>query len=82
MNKLHIHEILRNMQKNELSFSSKEEFIEHVTSNFGEDVQFFACSKEEMDATKAYDFLIRREKIIINKGKIMLSKDLSMCDEG
>ncbi len=82
MEDLHIHEILRHMQKTHKTFCSKEEFASYVEKTFGKDMAFFACSKERMSSNEAYEFLIKKGKIDVQNGLIGIADGMSMCDEG
>ncbi len=81
MENLHIHEVLRNLQVTNKTFSSKEEFASYIEETFGKDARFFACSAEGMDANAAYEFLIYKGKIIHDE-QIKLSPEMTMCDGG
>ncbi|PSM51493.1 DUF2492 domain-containing protein [Campylobacter blaseri] len=77
----HVHEILINMQSTNKEFESKKEFIDYIDNLFGKDCKFQACSSDNMDANSAYEFLIKKGKIMINdKNKISLHPDMEMCN--
>lgn len=81
MKQAHIHEVLIDMQDGNKSFADKKEFVEHVVKTFGKDCKFHSCSAESMDANDAYDFLIRRNKIVADEqNKITLHPSMTMCD--
>ncbi len=82
MNNLHIHEVLRMMLETRKTYSDSTEFTNDLTAKFGSDVRFFACSSKDINVESAYDFLLKKGKIVIDENsRIALSPDMTMCDE-
>ncbi len=82
MQSLHVHEILRKIQSLDKTFGSKEEFSSWIKDNFGENTTFFACSAENLSHKDIYEFLIFKEKIVDQNGRISIAPQMSMCDGG
>ncbi len=82
MNQLHIHEVLRMMQETQKSYLNKTDFMADIQQRFGAETHFYACSDSDMDASAAFDFLIRKGKIGINPQEaIAIDPQMTLCDD-
>ncbi len=76
----HIHEVIFLIEENNKLWLP-ENLIEAIAQTWGEDIQFSSCSGTAFPKEEALDFLLNRNKVIINKeGKIELHSTMKICN--
>lgn len=76
----HIHEVLFLFQEKQ-KFKNAEALHTCIKSRLGDDVAFVSCSNEPFEIDKVVDFLVQREKIVINNDdSLSLHPTMTMCD--
>ena len=76
----HIHEVIFLIENSTEQWNS-EQLIQAISENWGEEVQFGACSGGAFPKEQALAFLIERKKVVLSEdGKILLHPAMHICD--
>ena len=76
----HIHEVVFLIEKNNQKWSP-DDLIMAISNTWGSDVQFGSCSGNAFPKEYALDFLINRQKVVLNQeGKVELHPSMTLCD--
>ena len=76
----HIHEVIFLIEKNDQKWTP-EDLIAAIGNTWGTDVHFGSCSGTAFPKENALDFLIDRQKVVLNeKGKVQLHPTMNICN--
>ena len=76
----HIHEVIFLIEKNDQKWTP-EDLIIAIGNAWGTDVHFGSCSGSAFPKENAINFLIDRQKVIINEeGKVQLHHSMNICN--
>ncbi|MGF1636701.1 MAG: DUF2492 family protein [Cyclobacteriaceae bacterium] len=74
----HIHEVIHLIQHSEKAFNAIE-VAEEVGKLWGENVEFANCSGVTIQKEDAVEFLLKKNKILIESGKIVIHPTIKLC---
>lgn len=76
----HIHEVIFLVQKKG-KYENTASLHNDIIDTMGEDVQFSSCSNNTFSLDKVVEFLVDRNKIVVNTdGSIKLHPEMTMCN--
>ncbi|WP_281612524.1 DUF2492 family protein [Flammeovirga sp. SubArs3] len=80
MNTTHIHEVIFLVQDNDGVFTP-ETLVDAIAEKMGADIQFTSCSGVPFPKDEALQFLLDRNKVIVNAtGNVEVHPSMKMCD--
>ena len=74
----HIHEGVFLVEQHNGRWSAAE-LVENIARTWGPEVQFGSCSGTAFPKEQALDFLLSRQKVLIEQGKITLHPSMQLC---
>ena len=74
----HIHEVVFLVEQHNGQWSA-EELVENIAQTWGSEVHFGSCSGTAFPKEQALDFLLNRQKVLIEHGKITLHPSMQLC---
>ncbi|BDD08741.1 hypothetical protein FUAX_11730 [Fulvitalea axinellae] len=78
-NIMHVHQVIYMMQESGKTYEA-DELMGDIRKQFGDDVQFVACSGIPFPCDEVIPFLFDRNKIVLEGEKISLHPQLKLCD--
>lgn len=76
----HIHEVIFLIEKNDQKWTP-EDLVTAIGNTWGTDVHFGSCSGTAFPKEHALDFLIDRQKVVLNEaGKVQLHPSMNICN--
>lgn len=75
----HIHEVIFLIEANNEEWTP-DELVENIGQTWGTDVHFGSCSGNAFPKENALDFLLSRQKVILDQqGKVALHPSMKLC---
>ena len=75
----HIHQVIFLIESSDGQWTP-EELVENIVDKWGSDIHFGSCSGNAFPKEKALDFLLSRQKAVLNEeGKISLHPSMQIC---